>query len=79
MVAGYFLKWGRNRIAARRDGESVTIEDRTAASGRHVQPAGRLAPVIWAGPVRLPFRWMQRPFASGDLGTGFLARGRRPA
>ena len=76
---GYALEWARNRIASRAggDAESSRMADRTAASGRFLQPSTLAAPLIWIG--TLPFIWLQRLFTRGDLGTGFVAYGRRPA
>ena len=68
---GYGLEWGRNAIAARRAPVTPpTAEQRTAASGRRLQPRNGIAPVIWL--ATLPFVFMQRPFASSELGTGFV-------
>ena len=75
---GYVLEWARNRIlAARPDDRSADSAARTLASGRRLQPAERLAPLVWV--ATLPFRMIQRPFSAGDLGTGFVARAQRPA
>ncbi len=75
---GYILEWVRNRIASRTGDTSDAAEmaERTAASGRFLQPRTVAAPLIWAG--TLPFVWLQRLFTAGDLGTGFVAYGRRP-
>lgn len=67
---GYPLKKLRDRLAARDLGG--TAAERTAASGRWLQPGERLAPLTWA--AALPFRALQRPFPR--LGTGLVARGR---
>lgn len=72
---GYALEAGRN-LYARRTTENATLEDRTAASGRWLQPpeeAGRLLQAL-----SVPFRYAQRPFGRTDLGTGLVARARRP-
>lgn len=74
---GYVLEWGRNLILGRRlrrTSDSVTA--RTAASGRRLQPGPGLAPLLWMG--TLPFRYLQRPFAGTDIGTGFVACARLP-
>lgn len=75
---GYALEWARDRIASRTAGSPDTagIAEQTAASGRFLQPRAVAAPLIWAG--TLPFVWLQRLFTAGDLGTGFVAYGRRP-
>lgn len=74
---GYGLEWGRNAIAARRaPAVPTTAEQRTAASGRRLQPHDGLAPVIWL--ATLPFLFMQRPFGSSELGTGFVVCAQAP-
>jgi len=63
----------RNAYARFQAGES-TMDDRTAVSGRSLQP-----PTGAAGATRLisaPFRLLQRPFAQTKLGPGIVARGR---
>lgn len=61
-------------IVARRERRSATYEERTASSGRQLQPPG------WAGGatqiVSAPFRLLQRPFSATSLGPGIVARGR---
>lgn len=74
---GFALEWTRNRLLERR----ATVgaegrEARTAASGRTLQPASGIAPVISV--LAAPFAVMQRPFAATDRGTGWVARARRP-
>lgn len=73
---GYALEWVRNRILARRSEPTAGCADRTAASGRTLQPGERLA-----GPIAFatkPFVYLQRPFATTDRGTGWVATARRP-
>jgi len=69
---GRVLEVGRNAVA-RLHREGGTMEERTAMSGRQIQPPS------WAAvPTRLlsaPFRVAQRPFLSSNLGTGIVARG----
>jgi SAM-dependent methyltransferase len=71
---GYALEWARN-VYVRATLEDASLEDRTDASGRWLQPPP------WAAlPMELasaPFRYLQRPFHATRLGTGFVARGRR--
>ena len=72
---GYALEAGRN-LYARRAKRGLPLEERTAASGRWLQPpdsAARLMHVVSA-----PFRYVQRPFGQANLGTGLVARGRKP-
>lgn len=75
---GYVLEWARNWVASRAGGDPATagMAERTAASGRFLQPRTVTTPLIWAG--TLPFIWLQRLFTRGDLGTGFVAYGRLP-
>ena len=71
---GYALEAARN-LYARRTTADAASEDRTAASGRWLQPpewAGRLTQALSA-----PFRYAQRPFGGTGLGTGLVARARR--
>ncbi len=68
---GYPLKLLRDRLAAR--DLRGTREERTAASGRWLQPGERHAPLTRA--AALPFRYAQRPFTR--LGTGLVASARR--
>ncbi|MGH2555962.1 MAG: class I SAM-dependent methyltransferase [Actinomycetota bacterium] len=72
---GYLLEWARDRIAAR-DGPRRSMAERTAASGRRFQPADGLGWLTCG--VSAPFRLVQRPFTSTELGTGLVARARRP-
>ncbi len=73
---GYVLETGRNQIAARRSHRLSSIEEQTAASGRFLQPPAAAAPLTQA--LTYPFRKLQRPFRATDLGTGWVAIGRRP-
>jgi hypothetical protein len=68
--AGYALEAGRNLIVSRYD-SAKTMSDRTAASGRWLQPPRAMRIVTWA--AALPWRAAQRPFASGERGTGLVA------
>ncbi len=73
---GYALEAGRNVLAAR-DRRDSTDGERTSSSGRWLQPpdaAARLTRVLAA-----PFRLLQRPFGGTSLGTGLVARGRKPS
>jgi hypothetical protein len=68
--AGYLLEAGRNVIVSRRV-SAEAMSDRTAASGRWLQPPSAMRALTWA--IALPFRVAQRPFASGERGTGMVA------
>jgi SAM-dependent methyltransferase len=72
---GYGLEAARNLLLRGR-ADSGSLAERTAASGRWMQPPE------WSGPimrlVTAPFGLAQRPFAGTRLGTGLVARGRRP-
>lgn len=72
---GYLLEAGRNLLASR-VARPDSMDLRTGASGRLLQPRGRLG--ILTRLVTAPFRRLQRPFARSDLGTGFVAIARRP-
>lgn len=73
---GYPLKKLRDALAARDlRRRAGTRAERTASSGRWLQPDERLAPLTRA--AALPFRYLQRPFASTALGTGLVASARR--
>lgn len=75
MPLGYPLEAARNAIARRRlaAAKDTSIADRTAASGRHLQPKSRLRATVgrfgtW------PFRLTQRAFP--HRGTGLVVRAR---
>lgn len=72
---GYVLEAGRN-VLARRLETTGDMSDRTAASGRWLQPPDWAAPALQA--MAAPFRVIQRPFGAGPLGTGLVALARRP-
>ncbi len=73
---GYALEAGRNAIARRVLDPALTATERTAASGRWLQPPDALALATRAASA--PFRLAQRPFGGTSLGTGLVARGHRP-
>jgi SAM-dependent methyltransferase len=72
---GYALDHVRKLITNRQPTEG-SFEDRTAGSGRLLQPPE------WAGPITqgltLPFRVAQRPFRRTRKGTGLVLSARRP-
>lgn len=70
---GFALEAVRNRLAARRGGK-VAVRPATAGSGRWLQPGVLVGYIAWA--VTVPFRWLQRPFAGTDRGTGFVVAAR---
>jgi len=72
---GYVLVAGSNFLARRRP-HAATLSDRTAASGRWMQPSARRATLMRASAA--PFELLQRPFGSTGLGTGLVARARIP-
>lgn len=72
---GYLLEGVRN-VAARRRQRQGSMEERTSASGRFLQPTNSLGLVTYL--AALPFRWLQRPFRNTTLGTGLVAVGRNP-
>jgi SAM-dependent methyltransferase len=65
---GFALEWGRNLYASRNPGASDMTE-RTAASGRWLQPPAWAATATWL--AAWPCRIAQRPF--GSRGTGLVA------
>jgi SAM-dependent methyltransferase len=72
---GFVLEAGRNLIARRRlaAAPAASVAERTAASGRHLQPAGRASgAAIRRGTA--PFRMLQRAFP--DTGTGLVVLAR---
>jgi hypothetical protein len=70
---GYVLDWARNVIAARSPIRG-SMDERSAVSGRHLQPPDNLG---WATQLAsLPFRLLQRPFFPTELGTGLVALAR---
>jgi hypothetical protein len=72
--AGYALESVRNALVARR-ASAESMSDRTAASGRWLQPPRVLRAITWA--AASPCRLVQRPFASGSRGTGLVALAER--
>jgi SAM-dependent methyltransferase len=71
---GYVLEWGRHRVAKQADASS-SLAERTAASGRALQPPDGIA---WA--TRLasaPFRLLQRSFHRSRRGIGLVALAQR--
>jgi len=71
---GYALEAGRH-LYARVKTETASLEERTAASGRWLQPPDWAAGLFRVSSA--PFRYAQRPFGATSLGTGFVARARR--
>lgn len=68
---GYLLHAVSN-VQARRKPRAATQEQRTAASGRWMQPSHR----AFRRAVASPFTLLQRPFEDTRLGTGLVARAR---
>jgi SAM-dependent methyltransferase len=73
---GYALEAARNLYARRAVKQEVSRQDRTAASGRWLQPPEGLGRMLRA--LSAPFRLAQRPFGRTGLGTGLVARARKP-
>ncbi|MGH3135405.1 MAG: class I SAM-dependent methyltransferase, partial [Gaiellaceae bacterium] len=73
---GYALEAGRNLYASRA-ANTTSLDERTAASGRWLQPPASAAQLTRF--ASLPFRYAQRPFASTARGTGLVARARKPS
>jgi SAM-dependent methyltransferase len=72
--AGYALETARNTIVSRRSSPEA-MSDRTAASGRWLQPPRFMGALTWA--AALPMRAIQRPFGMGERGTGLVALAQR--
>ena len=70
---GNVLKPVRDQLAARQ--LRTTGDSGTSLSGRWLQPSNERARLTWA--AALPFRYLQRPFAQTELGTGLVALARR--
>jgi SAM-dependent methyltransferase len=70
---GHALEAARNLVARIRPAPASSMEERTASSGRALQPSGGAA-VTRA--VTAPFRWIQR--RSPDRGTCVVACARHP-
>jgi SAM-dependent methyltransferase len=73
---GNLLETGRNVVARRRLREAGTVAERTASSGRFLQPPDALAVPIAI--LIAPARLLQRPFRRGERGPGWVAVARRP-
>jgi SAM-dependent methyltransferase len=73
---GQLLDWGRQVIATRVK-PPATVEARTAASGRFLQPT-RKSQLLLRAAVAAPFRVIQRPFVHTDYGMGYVALARKP-
>jgi len=74
MPLGYLLEAVRNTVA-RRTAAGMSIEERTATSGRWLQVPASLSWLI--GTLIWPFMWLQQPFRHTGLGIGFVAVARR--
>jgi SAM-dependent methyltransferase len=68
---GYLLEAGRNVIARRYLRTPRSLEERTLASGRWLQPPERAAGMMEL--LARPFCMLQRPFAGREVGTGLVA------
>ena len=73
--AGYLLEAGRNVIARRHLRRKLSNGQRTAASGRWLQPPEAAARLMRVNAA--PLQVLQRPFAQGRFGTGLVALARR--
>lgn len=71
---GRAMEMGRN-LVARFDSDTRTMDERTASSGRQLQPPWWAAAATRVAAA--PFRLAQRPFSQSSLGTGIVARGVR--
>lgn len=76
---GHLLEAARNVIISRRGGNvdgAAAAEVKSAGSGRLFQPTSRLAGLVTAL-AAAPMRAVQRPFAAGQLGVGWVVLARR--
>ena len=74
---GYALEAARNTVArVASSHESQSMEEKTAASGRKLQPPEQLGWLTAA--ITAPFRLVQRPFLASGLGTDLVALARCP-
>ena len=73
---GYALEAVRDRLAARGSSDEGSMEERTAGSGRVLQPRDRFGAVTWF--LTLPFRLVQLPLRGTRLGTGLTVIAFRP-
>ncbi len=71
--AGYVLEWARHQLA-RESYKRESMADRTAKSGRALQPPDRLAWVTKLGSA--PFCLLQKPFRRSRHGIGLIALAR---
>jgi SAM-dependent methyltransferase len=71
---GYGLEAARNGIG-RVARPAETMEERTARSGRWLQPSASVGALMQA--ATLPFRLAQRPFGQTSLGTALVVLARR--
>jgi len=74
MPLGYLLEWIRHWVARISDDAELSKDDRTAKSGRLLQPTRVLAPAI--ATISAPFALLQVPFATSSLGIGFVVLAR---
>ena len=72
---GNVLEVARNAVARLGRQRTDSFDQRTAASGRLLQPPERLGVMTRA--VSLPGRLLQRPFVATERGTGFVALAQR--
>lgn len=73
------LEMVRNRLAPSSGPTAEEgMEDRTAASGRVLQPSSRVAALATDVATR-PFRWLQQHTPDERLATGIVVAARRPA
>ena len=78
-IGGHALETVRNAVINRRGGNveaTAAVADKTAASGRLFQPTSRIAGAVTAA-IAAPMRVVQRPFAAGQFGVGWLVLARR--
>ena len=76
---GHLLEIARNAVISRRGGNvdgGADVQAKSAGSGRLFQPESRIAGFATSF-VAAPMRVVQRPFATGQLGVGWVVLARR--
>jgi glycosyltransferase involved in cell wall biosynthesis len=73
---GHLTHVAKNTLSRRYAGTAADAGERTARSGRVLQPSG-VVTSVGAYAVAAPFRLLQRPFARTDVGVGFVALAER--
>ncbi|MBI2308630.1 MAG: class I SAM-dependent methyltransferase [Rhodocyclales bacterium] len=74
-LLGHAIHCISSKIARRRK-LPASVSQATGESARFLQPSSMIGGVLrWL--AALPFRWLQRPFAASNIGTGFVVLARK--